>query len=133
MSGAPDPGSGVKQAHVFLFDAVTINQFYYGVWAQKSDRRVEFNTPEFWTTTAKLCERGKLDGIFFADLAAGPNNHRDSYDPAGRDGAFFPAYDPLLVAGIITRTPPTSASSSPSRRRGRTLTVLFAPSPRSTT
>jgi FMN-dependent oxidoreductase (nitrilotriacetate monooxygenase family) len=101
MSGAPDPGSGVKQAHVFLFDAVTINQFYYGVWAQKSDRRIEFKAPEFWGTTAKLCERGKLDGIFFADLAAGPNNHRDSYDPAGRDGAFFPAYDPLLVAGII--------------------------------
>jgi long-chain alkane monooxygenase len=105
MSAAPSPGSGPgsgkKQAHVFLFDAVTINQFYYGVWAQKSDRRIEFNTPEFWATTAKLCERGKLDGIFFADLAAGPNNHRDSYDPAGRDGAFFPAYDPLLVAGII--------------------------------
>jgi FMN-dependent oxidoreductase (nitrilotriacetate monooxygenase family) len=97
VSGTP----AKKQAHVFLFDAVTINQFYYGVWAQKSDRRIEFNTPEFWATTAKLCERGKLDGIFFADLAAGPNNHRDSYDPAGRDGAFFPAYDPLLVAGII--------------------------------
>jgi long-chain alkane monooxygenase len=101
VSAPPAPGSDKKQAHVFLFDAVTINQFYYGVWAQKSDRRIEFNTPEFWATTAKLCERGKLDGIFFADLAAGPNNHRDSYDPAGRDGAFFPAYDPLLVAGII--------------------------------
>ena len=97
MSEAP----GKKQAHVFLFDAVTINQFYYGVWAQKSDRRVDFKTPEYWALTAKLCERGKLDGIFFADLAAAPNTHRDSYDPAGRDGAFFPAYDPLLVAGII--------------------------------
>jgi FMN-dependent oxidoreductase (nitrilotriacetate monooxygenase family) len=93
--------SDKKQAHVFLFDAATINQFYYGVWAQKSDRRVEFGAPEYWAQTAKLCELGKLDGIFFADLAAGPNTHRDSYDPAGRDGAFFPAYDPLLVAGII--------------------------------
>jgi FMN-dependent oxidoreductase (nitrilotriacetate monooxygenase family) len=92
---------GKKQAHVFLFDAVTINQFYYGVWAQESDRRVGFNTPEYWALTAKLCEQGKLDGIFFADLAAGPNTHRGSYDPAGRDGAFFPAYDPLLAAGII--------------------------------
>jgi FMN-dependent oxidoreductase (nitrilotriacetate monooxygenase family) len=90
-----------KLAHIFLFDAVTINQFYYGVWAQGDDRRVEFNTPEFWVETARLCERGLLDGIFFADLAAGPNTHRDSYDPAGRDGAFFPAYDPLLAAGII--------------------------------
>jgi long-chain alkane monooxygenase len=90
-----------KQAHVFLFDAVTINQFYYGVWAQPDDRRVEFNTPEFWVETAQLAERGLFDGIFFADLAAGPNTHRDSYDPAGRDGAFFPAYDPLLAAGII--------------------------------
>jgi FMN-dependent oxidoreductase (nitrilotriacetate monooxygenase family) len=92
---------GKKLAHVFLFDAVTINQFYYGVWAQPDDRRVEFNTPEYWVETARLCERGLLDGIFFADLAAGPNTHRDSYDPAGRDGAFFPAYDPLLAAGII--------------------------------
>jgi long-chain alkane monooxygenase len=90
-----------KQAHVFLFDAVTINQFYYGVWAQKGDRRVEFGTPEYWARTAKLCELGRLDGIFFADLAAGPNTHRASYDPAGRDGAFFPAYDPMLAAGII--------------------------------
>ena len=98
------PAGDKKQAHVFLFDAVTINQFYYGVWAQKSDRRVEFGTPEYWAETAALCERGKLDGIFFADLAAGPNTHRDSYDPAGRDGAFFPAYDPLLVAGIIAAT-----------------------------
>jgi long-chain alkane monooxygenase len=90
-----------KLAHIFLFDAVTINQFYYGVWAQGDDRRVEFNTTEYWVETARLCERGLLDGIFFADLAAGPNTHRDSYDPAGRDGAFFPAYDPLLAAGII--------------------------------
>jgi long-chain alkane monooxygenase len=90
-----------KQAHIFLFDAVTINQFYYGVWAQPGDRRVEFNSSEFWVETAKLCERGLFDGIFFADLAAGPNTHRDSYDPAGRDGAFFPAYDPLLPAAII--------------------------------
>jgi len=92
---------GKKRGHVFLFDAVTINQFYYGVWAQEGDRRVDFKAPEYWAVTAKLCEQGKLDGIFFADLAAGPNTHRDSYDPAGRDGAFFPAYDPLLAAGII--------------------------------
>jgi FMN-dependent oxidoreductase (nitrilotriacetate monooxygenase family) len=92
---------GKKQAHVFLFDAVTINQFYYGVWAQPDDRRVEFKTPAFWVETARLAERGLFDGIFFADLAAGPNTHRDSYDPAGRDGAFFPAYDPLLAAAII--------------------------------
>ncbi|HEY5333512.1 MAG TPA: NtaA/DmoA family FMN-dependent monooxygenase, partial [Solirubrobacterales bacterium] len=68
---------------------------------QPDDRRVEFNTPEFWVETAQLAERGLFDGIFFADLAAGPNTHRDSYDPAGRDGAFFPAYDPLLAAAII--------------------------------
>jgi long-chain alkane monooxygenase len=92
---------GKKQAHVFLFDAVTINQFYYGVWAQPDDRRVEFNTPEYWVETARLAERGLFDGIFFADLAAGPSTHRDSYDPAGRDGAFFPAYDPLLAAAIV--------------------------------
>jgi FMN-dependent oxidoreductase (nitrilotriacetate monooxygenase family) len=90
-----------RQAHIFLFDAVTINQFYYGVWAQEDDRRIEFNTPEYWVETARLCERGVLDGIFFADLAAGPNTHRDSYDPAGRDGAFFPAYDPMIAAAII--------------------------------
>jgi long-chain alkane monooxygenase len=95
------PAPTKKRAHVFLFDAVTINQFYYGVWAQPDDRRVEFGTPQFWVETARLCERGLLDGIFFADLAAGPRVHRDSYDPAGRDGVFFPAYDPALVAGLI--------------------------------
>ena len=97
MSPVPDK----KPAHVFLFDAVTINQFYYGVWAQPDDRRVEFGTPEYWVQTARLCERGLFDGIFFADLASGPQVHRDSYDPAGRDGVFFPAYDPSIVAGII--------------------------------
>jgi FMN-dependent oxidoreductase (nitrilotriacetate monooxygenase family) len=97
MGSVPDK----KLAHVFLFDAVTINQFYYGIWAQPDDRRVEFDTPEYWVETARLCERGLLDGIFFADLAAGPNTHRASYDPAGRDGAFFPAYDPLQAAAII--------------------------------
>src|ERR1700709_257079 len=95
------PMSDKKLAHVFLFDAVTINQFYYGIWAQPDDRRVEFDTPEYWVETARLCERGRSDGLSFADLAAGPNTHRASYDPAGRDGAFFPAYDPLQAAAII--------------------------------
>lgn len=90
-----------RQLHVFLFEAATINQFYYGVWAQPGDRRVQFDRPPFWKDLARLAERGLLDGIFFADIPEGKNIYRDSYDPTGEHGAFLPVLDPFQVASII--------------------------------
>ncbi|NKZ10810.1 NtaA/DmoA family FMN-dependent monooxygenase [Mycolicibacterium septicum DSM 44393] len=96
MSGIPK-----KQINIFLFEAATINQFYYGIWAQPTDKRHLFRQPEFWIRLAKIAERGLLDGIFFADSATGFDTYRNSLDPAAVDGVFFPTLDPFLIASIV--------------------------------
>lgn len=90
-----------KQLSIFLFEAATLNQFYYGIWAQPTDQRVNFTEPGFWKKQARLAERGLFDGIFLADIPEVKNTYRRSYDPTVAHGVFTPNLDPFQIATII--------------------------------
>lgn len=61
-----------------------------GLFSHPSDKSVFHNKLSYWTDLAKLLERGKLDGIFLADVLGGYDVYTGSLKPALSSGAQFP-------------------------------------------
>ncbi|MCY3752909.1 MAG: nitrilotriacetate monooxygenase, partial [Alphaproteobacteria bacterium] len=56
-------------------------------WADPEDRQVEgFGSMEHWQELARTMERGRFDGLFFADVPAVYDFYRDTTDVAVRHG-----------------------------------------------
>lgn len=66
-----------------------------GLWKHPADKSHEFNTLAHWTNLAQLLERGKIHGIFIADVLGGYDVYSQSLDPAIRSGAQWPVHEPL--------------------------------------
>ncbi|KIW95457.1 uncharacterized protein Z519_04041 [Cladophialophora bantiana CBS 173.52] len=66
-----------------------------GLWKHPTDKSHEFNTLSHWTSLAQLLERGKIHGIFIADVLGGYDVYSQSLDPAIRSGAQWPVHEPL--------------------------------------
>src|SRR5437868_12064826 len=45
-----------------------VGHIQHGMWTHPRDHSTEYNTIEYWQGLAHLAERGKLDGIFLADI-----------------------------------------------------------------
>jgi alkanesulfonate monooxygenase len=66
-----------------------------GLWKHPADKSHQFNTLSHWTNLAQLLERGKIHGIFIADVLGGYDVYLQSLDPAIRSGAQWPVHEPL--------------------------------------
>ncbi|KAH0844966.1 hypothetical protein AYO21_04111 [Fonsecaea monophora] len=66
-----------------------------GLWRHPADKSHEFNKLSHWAELAQLLERGKIHGIFIADVLGGYDVYRQSLDPAIRSGAQWPVHEPL--------------------------------------
>ncbi len=66
-----------------------------GLWKHPADKSHEFNKLTHWTELAQLLERGKIHGIFIADVLGGYDVYNQSLDPAIRSGAQWPVHEPL--------------------------------------
>jgi alkanesulfonate monooxygenase SsuD/methylene tetrahydromethanopterin reductase-like flavin-dependent oxidoreductase (luciferase family) len=66
----PSPGNWLmmKEIRLNAFDMNCVGHIQHGMWTHPRDHSTEYNTIEYWQGLARLAERGKLDGIFLADI-----------------------------------------------------------------
>ncbi len=71
-------------------------------WADPLDCQVRgFGSISHWQTLAKTLERGKLDGLFFADVPSVYDMYKNTTDVAIKYGVSWPAHDPVSLIGIM--------------------------------
>ncbi|CAK9441704.1 uncharacterized protein LODBEIA_P55720 [Lodderomyces beijingensis] len=100
---ASTSGNGVKpakkQLKLFAFEMGCSGLQAPGLWKHPKDRSRNYNTIEYWTSLAKLLERGKFNGLFIADVM-GPYdvyNGPANFEAAAISGAQFPTLEPSTV------------------------------------
>lgn len=72
-----------------------------GLFTVPEDKTVFHNKLSYWTDLAKLLERGKLDGVFLADVLGGYDVYGGNLDAALSSGAQFPIIDPLMTISAM--------------------------------
>ncbi|OQV11145.1 hypothetical protein CLAIMM_15029, partial [Cladophialophora immunda] len=105
----PGPGSAPAKKQFILnaFVETCSGHQSPGLWRHPADKSHEFNKLSHWTELAQLLERGKIHGIFIADVLGGYDVYRQSLDPAIRPGAQWPVHEPLAsvpAMAAVTRS-----------------------------
>ena len=85
-----------------------------GLWTHPRDRSVDYGRLDYWTSLARLLERGLFDGVFLADVLGSYDVFGGTADAALRAGAQIPVGDPMLLV---------SAMASVTRDLGFAVTV----------
>ncbi|MEC9044969.1 MAG: NtaA/DmoA family FMN-dependent monooxygenase, partial [Pseudomonadota bacterium] len=71
-------------------------------WADPQDEQVAgFGSIRYWQQLAQILERGKLDGLFFADVPSVYDMYKNTTDVAIKYGVSWPAHDPVALIGIM--------------------------------
>ena len=89
----------MPQIHFNLVALSAPNNHVQTGWAHPADRQGEgLMSPEYWGDIARTLERGRFDGIFFADtLSAG------AVDPEGIAEGSAPRPDPLMLVTLLSQ------------------------------
>jgi len=61
----------------------------------------EWARPELYQHIARVCERGKFDMVFFADLNYISDTYRGTMDPAIRYATQAPEHDPIPLLSFM--------------------------------
>ncbi len=71
-------------------------------WAHKDDKRLDMmRDVHLWQDYAKLLERGRFDGIFFADTPGVFDRYKDRMDEALKYGLCWPTHDPVVLLSAL--------------------------------
>jgi len=71
-------------------------------WADQKDNRIEaLGSLKLWQELAQTLERGKFDGIFFADTPGVFDRYRDSVEDAVKYGVCWPSMDPVVLLSAL--------------------------------
>jgi FMN-dependent oxidoreductase (nitrilotriacetate monooxygenase family) len=71
-------------------------------WADQKDNRIEaLGSLKLWQDLARTLERGKFDGIFFADTPGVFDRYRDSVEDAVKYGVCWPSMDPVVLLSAL--------------------------------
>lgn len=92
-----------KLLHLFGFVIHSPMNHTVGSWRHPRNNAsgYSFSGPEMWQEMARTLERGKFDGVFFADQFAAYDTFRGSRDAAVRHAVQFPIHDPLLLLPMM--------------------------------
>ncbi len=90
-----------KEMLICAFDMNCVGHQSQGLWRHPRDRSSEFNSIEYWQDLARTLERGKLDGIFLADVSGLYDVYGGSPEAALRAAAQVPANDPFTIVPIM--------------------------------
>jgi alkanesulfonate monooxygenase len=72
-----------------------------GLWAHPRDRSDRYVDLEHWKHLARLFERGRFDGVFFADVLGVYDVYGGSVDAALRHAVQVPVNDPMLLVPVM--------------------------------
>lgn len=83
-----------KQIILNAFDMSCIGHQSPGQWRKQGDTSPNYKDLEYWTDLARLLERGKIHGIFLADVLGSYDVYKGGIDTAVKTAAQFPVNDP---------------------------------------
>jgi long-chain alkane monooxygenase len=86
----------MKQMQIYAFDMNCVGHINHGMWTHPRDESVRYTDLDYWAEFAKTAERGKLDGIFLADIVGVYDVYKGSPAPVIAAGAQIPVNDPLM-------------------------------------
>jgi len=86
-----------KEIRLNAFDMNCVGHIQHGMWTHPRDQSANYNTLEYWQNLARIAERGKLDGIFLADIVGVYDVYQDKPDASIAHAVQIPVNDPLLV------------------------------------
>ncbi len=86
----------MKKMQIYAFDMNCVGHINHGMWTHPRDRSVNYTDLDYWADFARTAERGKLDGIFLADIVGVYDVYKASPAPVIETGAQIPVNDPLM-------------------------------------
>ncbi|WP_423919429.1 NtaA/DmoA family FMN-dependent monooxygenase [Frigoribacterium sp. 2-23] len=86
-----------KKLILNLFEMNCVGHITHGLWRLPGNHRREYTDIDYWTTLARLAEKGGFDAIFIADVLGAYDVYQGSPAPALREGLQIPNNDPMLV------------------------------------
>ncbi|KAF1066878.1 MAG: Dimethyl-sulfide monooxygenase [Pseudomonas citronellolis] len=107
-----------KQIRLNAFAMNSIGHLSPGLWRHPRDQARRYTDVRYWVELARTLERGKLDGLFIADVLGVYDVYQGGPDAALRAGAQVPVSDPLLLV-------PAMAAATEHLGFGVTASVSF--------
>lgn len=86
----------MKKMQIYAFDMNCVGHINHGMWTHPRDRSVNYTDVDYWVDFARTAERGRLDGIFLADIVGVYDVYKNSPAPVIETGAQIPVNDPLM-------------------------------------
>jgi long-chain alkane monooxygenase len=90
-----------KQIRINAFYSASPSQSWPGLWTHPDSEEQDYNSIEYWTKLARICETGLIDGVFFADVLALPSIYQGKPDAALTSGTFCPINDPMMLIPVM--------------------------------
>ncbi|PLZ01805.1 N5,N10-methylene tetrahydromethanopterin reductase [Burkholderia sp. WAC0059] len=95
------PNSGFMLLNAF--EMTCPGHICHGLWTHPRDETHRYGDLAYWEDLAQTLERGRFDGIFFADGLGIYDVYQGGYDAVLREGIQVPRNDPLLVVPGMAR------------------------------
>ncbi len=86
----------MKTMQIYAFDMNCAGHINHGLWTHPRDQSMRYTDLDYWTDMATTAERGKLDGLFLADIVGVYDVYKGSPAPVIESGAQIPVNDPLI-------------------------------------
>ncbi|MFL5132282.1 MAG: LLM class flavin-dependent oxidoreductase [Microvirga sp.] len=86
-----------KKINIYAFDMNCVGHINHGMWTHPRDQSSSYTSLDYWVNLAKIAERGKLDGIFLADIVGIYDVYKGGPEAAIAAGAQVPVNDPMLL------------------------------------
>lgn len=94
-----------KQIRLNAFAMNTVGHLSPGLWRHPRDQSRRYNDIHYWVELAKTLERGRIDGLFIADVLGVYDVYGGNADAALSNAAQVPVNDPLqLVPAMAAAT-----------------------------
>lgn len=91
--------------HFNAFVMNTVSHIQHGQWRNPAARQDEFEDVQFWIDIVKTLERGKFDGVFFADVSGLYGPRDGDYEVYAQQGLQIPSNDPsVLLSALAVNT-----------------------------
>lgn len=91
-----------RQIRFNAFDMNCVGHQSPGLWAHPRDRSWQYKDLEYWTSVARILERGIFDGIFIADVIGYYDVYQGSAWHAIHQAAQIPVNDPIQLVSAMS-------------------------------
>ncbi|GBR10260.1 LLM class flavin-dependent oxidoreductase [Acetobacter oeni] len=83
------------------FDMNCVSHQASGLWRHPRDRSADYRKLGYWTSLARLLEKGLFDGLFLADVLGVYDVYGSNPDAALRNAAQVPVNDPAMLISAM--------------------------------